>query len=867
MGWAVPLSEMPVGAFAALPDPAQATGIDDLVERLRLLKVWAGDPSYETIKDRVNAAWTGAGRPASERTIRSTVANCFQPGRRRLNNDLVIAVVEALHPDTGYVARWLQALRVVGGETEAVSLVRVQASLPQELTGFIGRTGELNQLSDALRRAAETGEAMVISAIEGMAGVGKTQLAVHAGHRLLRENAFDRVLFVNLRGFHPDATQPPVDPGAVLDGFLRLLGMPGQQIPHDLAARAAAYRDRLAGTRTLIVLDNAATADQVRPLLPGTAGCLTLITSRRDLAGLQPGIRLAIDVFSPDEAATFLTRSIPGNADPGAIARIARRCGYLPLALSLIAGHIRNTPGWTLADHADRLDERHHERRLDSGVELALNLSYQHLPSDQQRLFRLAALHPGQDFDAYAAAALADTDPATARDWLAHLRRDHLLLQATADRYTFHDLVRAYATGRAHDEDPPTERRAALTRLFDHYLAAAATVMETLHPDEAYRRLPIPPAATPVPDLTDSETARAWLDAERPNLVAVAAYTATQGWPSHTIHLGYALFRHLQGGYHTDALTVHGHALQAALDTDDLPGQAYALTDLGFAHMQQSRPGPAAEHFRRALDLFRQIDEPAGQARALYNLGVVAEQSGRRPAGIDYKQQALVLHRQAGDRTGAARTLSGLGISMVRSGRFPEAVDYYQQALALARQTGNRNSEAFALHGLGEVEVQSGRYEPAGEHLRQTLTLYRQLGNRGSEAGVLDSLGLLHTRLGRPDQATECYRRALTIFREIGVRAGEAWALNGLGEAAQLAGRPADALGHHIAARTIATDLAARDQQARAHAGLGDAHATLGKHTEARGHYHHALTLYADLGVPEADVIRARLAELDDLDE
>jgi hypothetical protein len=366
-------------------------------------------------------------------------------------------VVAALHPDVGYVTQWRQALRVIGGEIRAASQVRVQDRLPPDLAGFTGRTTELDRLRQALHHGYQDGGAVVISAIAGMAGVGKTQLAIHAGHLLARDHPFDRVLFVNLRGFHPNPAQPPADPADVLDGFLRLLGVPGQQVPHDLPGRTAAYRGRLAGTRTLIVLDNAASEEQVRPLLPETPSCPVLVTSRRSLTALHRATHLTVDVFTPDEAVAFLTRAapeVPVGEDPHAPARIARRCGYLPLALGLVTAHIRGTPGWTLTDHADRLDERHHNRRLDTGVELALDLSYQHLPANQQRLLRLAALHPGQDLDVHAAAALADSDLATARTHLRHLCRNHLLQQNTPGRYTFHDLVRAYATSRASDEDP-----------------------------------------------------------------------------------------------------------------------------------------------------------------------------------------------------------------------------------------------------------------------------------------------------------------------------------------------------------------------------------------------------------------------------
>ncbi|MET3422284.1 tetratricopeptide (TPR) repeat protein [Actinoplanes tereljensis] len=840
-------------AFAAPPDPGPAGNVDDLVERLRLLKIWGGDPSYEMIKERVNAAWTGAGRPAGELARRSTVASCFQPGRRRLNTDLVIAVVEALHPDAGYVAQWRQSLRVVGGEIAAVSQVRVQDSLPPDLPDFTGRVADLDQL----RAAAQVGDAVVISALEGMAGVGKTQLAVHAGHQLAFEKTFDRVLFVNLRGFHPDPAQPPADPAAVLDGFLRLLGMPGHRIPFELDARTDAYRSRLAGLRALVVLDNAATAEQVRPLLPEVPGCLTLITSRHRLTDLRRADHLAVDVFTMPEALAFLAAAVPGvpaGTDPDAAARIAERCGCLPLALSLIAGHIRKTPGWTLTDHADRLDERRDERRMDSGVQLSLDLSYQDLPAAPQRLLRLLALHPGQDFDGYAAAALAGTDLPAALTRLAGLRDDHLLQESTPGRYTFHDLVRAYATDRAHDEDAPGDRRAALTRLFDHFLATAGAAMNALYPAEAHRRPPLSVAGTPGPDLTDPDAAVGWLDTERPTLVAVAGHGSTT-------MLAQTLSRYLNNGYYTDALTLHGLAHRVARAGGDRTGQAHALAGLGFAHLCLGRTGPAAEEFQQAHDLFQLTGNPSGQARTLFNLGSIELQAGRYAAVVDYMARALTFYRQSGDRSGEAVALNGLGLATERLGRLPEAIDHLRQALELARETGNRRGESIALHTLGELETRTGEYGPAADHLDHALILERQLGNRPGEAGTLDSLGALHTRLGRRDQATDYHRQALTIFRETGHQEGEAWALNGLGEAAE----PADAITFHTEALTIATDIGAGAQRARAQAGLGQAHQALGDQNEARTHFEQALAGYTTLGLPEADQIRTHLAGINDI--
>ena len=851
--------------YAKLPDPGQAGTLDGLVERLRLLKIWAGDPSYEWIKGQVNTAWTAAGRPAGDLVGKTTVVNCFRLGRRRLNPELIVAVVQALHPDAGYVTQWRQALQVIGGQREAASQVRVQDRLPEDLAGFTGRSPELNRLRRVLRNGDHQG-AVVISAIAGMAGVGKTRLAVHAGHLLDREKRFDRILFVDLRGFHADPAQPPADPAAVLDGFLRLLNMPGQQIPNGLPARAAAYRSRLAGTHTLVVLDNAANEDQVRPLLPGSQDCPVLVTSRRDLTALSPATHLTVDVFTADEALAFLTQAAPGapvGEDPDAAARIAHRCGHLPLALGLVSAHIRAKPDWTLTDHADRLDERHLQRRLDSGVELALDLSYGNLPARQQLLLRLAALHPGQNLDAHSAAALADTDLATAEALMHDLYRDHLLQQATPGRYTLHDLVRAYATGRAGDEDPPPHRRAALTRLFDYYLATAAAAMDTLHSADTHHPSRIPAPATPAPDLSEPDAARGWLDTERPTLVAVAAHAATQGWPTHTTRLSTTLYQYLNGGHHSDALTVHGHALDAAQRSNDPAKQADAHNSLGSVHLRLARYGLAAEHFQQALALCRQAGDQAGEARAVNNLGNLDTRMGRYQSATHHYKQALDLHTIGGDRTGQARALGNLGSIDERLGHYGPAADHHEQALALFRQVGDLTGEARALNSLGKVEELQGRHDQAASLIRQALTLFQQLGDRNGEAASVYDLGIIQTHLGQPVQATEHLRQALDLLRETGNLDGEVWALNGLGEATHAAGHPAEALTHHTDALTVAADIGSPHQHARAHAGLGHAHHALGDPAKARHHYQRALALYTDLGVPVPDQIRTYLAAID----
>jgi tetratricopeptide (TPR) repeat protein len=762
----------PDDPFTMLPDPGQAATLDGLVARLRALKVWAGDPSYECIKDRVNAAWTAAGRPAGELVGKTTVVSCFRLGRRRLNPELIVAVVRALHADAGYVTQWRQALRVISGQSEAAAQVRVQDALPQDLAGFTGRSAELDRLRRALRHGEQDGSAVVISAIAGMAGVGKTQLAIHVGHLLNQERPFDRVLFVNLRGFHPDPAQPPADPAAVLDGFLRLLGVASQQIPHDLPARIAAYRRRLAGTRTLVVLDNAADSDQVRPLLPDTAGCPVLVTSRRDLTDLYRATHFVVDVFTPDEAVALLTgiaSTRPVGADPDAPARIARRCGHLPLALGLVSAHICGTPGWTLTDHADRLDERHHQRRLDTGIELALALSYQQLPPDQRRLLRLLSLHPGGDVDAHAAAALASIDLATAQAHLHHLYRDHLVQVAAPGRYTLHDLVRAYAAGRVSDEDPPPDRRAALTRLLDFYLHTAYASDLLLYPHRDPGALPPAQPAVVVAPLADVGAAMAWFTAEHAVLLAVAEQAAAEGFDQHTVGLAWTLTNFLNlRGHWQDQITVQSRALAAARRLGDRPGQAHIHRNLGRAHDMMGRLEDSRPHFRAALALFAEVDDRVGTATTNLNLARQYERQGRYAEALRHDQHALVLFQSSGDQAGEARALNNVGCLHSMLGEHPQALTCCRQALKLHRAIGNRHGEATTWDTIGDVHHRLGQQEAAIDCYRHALTLYTQTGDRPNEAQARTNLGDAHEAAGDHCAARDAWSAALDILDELG---------------------------------------------------------------------------------------------------
>ncbi|MDG4797150.1 tetratricopeptide repeat protein [Micromonospora sp. WMMD1082] len=788
------------GPAVGPPDPGPAHSLDELVGCLRALKLWAGDPSYETITRRVNEQWRADGRPAGEQARRGTVVDCFKTGRRRINGDLVLAVVRALHDEKSYLAHWRQALRVSLAETAAAAQVRVLDRLPGDVGTFIGRQVELDRLrrlaavtggpDPATRGAAGPGSGLCVLA--GMAGVGKTQLAVHAGQLLVDEGRFDTTLFVDLRGFHPDPGQPPAEPAAVLDGFLRLLGMSGHEIPYGLAERAAAFRERLAGRRVLIVLDNAAGVAQVRPLLPRVAGTLTLVTSRRRLADLDAELHLDIDLFTPDEAEQLLIRSLPGvavGADPSAHRRVALRCGHLPLALSVVAGQMATRAGWTVTDHADRLDERHRHRRLDTGVELALHLSYQHLPEQRQTLLRRMAVHPGADLDEHGAAALLDTDAATAAAHLRHLAAEYLVQQPVAGRYALHDLVRAYAGERGRDEDRPADRHAALTRLLDHYLHSAAAAMDALYPAERHRRPPLPARSPAGPRLEKPRAALRWLDAERATLVAVCVHAARHGWPQHAVWLAGTLYAYLDnGGYPGDGITVHTEAERAA----------------------------------------RLLGDGVAEATALTNLAVVCWQLGRNPEGVGHLERALPLFRAAGDVRGEARVLGNLGVLLMSVGEWERCCGYHELALDRFVQIGDRVGEANTLTNLGAAHERQGRPAAAIEQNSRALVIFRELRHLGGEATALNNLGDTYVTLGRFADAVDCYEPALALFRDIGERYGETCVLNGLGRALAGQGARDEAIARHAQALALATEIDRPEEQNRARRALAELSSSAG---------------------------------------
>jgi DNA-binding SARP family transcriptional activator/tetratricopeptide (TPR) repeat protein len=746
----------------------------------------------------------------------------------------------------------------------------VPRELPAEAGHFIGRAKELAALTAMLDQVSEHEPGtLVISAIDGTAGVGKTALTVHWAHQVAARFP-DGQLHVNLRGYDPEQPMTPAD---ALAGLLRSLGVSGQDIPTETDERAARYRSLLAGKQMLVVVDNASDAEQVRPLLPGTPGCAVVVTSRDSLAGLvaRHGARRLDLGQLPLADAISLLRALIGarlDSEPEAAMALAGLCCRLPLALRVTAELAAARPAVPIADLVRELsDQQQKLDLLDAGgdprtaVRTVFSWSYRHLDADSARQFRLVSLHPAADMDAYAAAALAGISIGRARRVLDMLARAHLIQYATPGRYEMHDLLRAYGRDISGAEDGQQEQRAALLRLVDYYLHAAAVAMDTLFPAERDRRPRIPPAATPAPRLADLDAARVWLDTELASLVAVTAHAANYGWPEQITKLAATLARYLDvGGYYPEAVVIHGHARLAAGHCGDRAAEARALTGLGVAAYRQARYSAAVGHLEQAQVLYRDTGDHTGEARVLTNLGLVVCEQGLYQQAVDYYRQAVAAQRQTGDRVGVASALDGLGIAEKYQGHYQEAAIHHQEALAIYRDTGERASEAFALGNLGSIEYRQGHYQQATDCHRQALVLFREFGDRAMEARALGNLGSTEQRLGHYQQAIDNHRQALALSHEIGNRIGEAESLNALGEALLADARPTEARARHVSALSLTSKIGSKYQQARAHDGLGHAYHVTGELGRARLHWQEALALYTDLGVSEADEVRAQLA-------
>ena len=771
---------------------------------------------------------------------------------------LFVAAARGRAPAADVLAAGTGATAVGGSQAAAMR------TLPRDVGGFTGREAELARLLGSLGSAAGQDGMVGVYAMDGMAGIGKTSLAVHAAHRLA--GGFpDGQFFVPLHAHTPG--HRPVDPADALASLLLTAGVAMQHIPPGMEARAARWRDYVAGMKILLLLDDAAGHEQVRPLLPGAGGSLVLITSRRRLTALEDATVLSIDTLSPADAAALLARLADRpdlGPDAEATGEIARLCGYLPLAIGMLARQLKHHPARTGAELAAGLttarDRLAVMRAENLSVAAAFDLSFADLNAGQQRLFRRLGLAPGPDIDASAAAALDDTSVAAARDRLDELYDHHLITEPAAGRYLLHDLLREYAQALA-DHDDPAQSRAAAGRLVNYYAHVAAAASKHIATwTTAGGRPPPSDPATEAPRLATSAEAAAWLEAERPNLHAAVDLAAEQ-MPLHAIAIATAMGGFLRArGHWYQAAGQYQTAVSAARRAGDRPGEAGTLDELGLLQQLTADYPAATMTLAQAVELYSELGDKPGQAYALNHLGLVHQDTGDYQAAAACHQEAIALARDANDPLAEAVSVTDLGQVQQLTGDHVAAIASHKRALAMFRRLGSTFDEADALCQLGFARYTMGDYAASAANSREALELFRRLGDQLGQAWALHGLADVQMATGDYPAAAENLNQVLQLYRDLGSRYGEAVTLNTLGELSTETSAAEEAHGYHSQALAITQEIGTPPEEARALAGIGMS-MLASSPAEAAGYLRDALAILQRIGSRNAPRIQQTLEE------
>lgn len=651
--------------------------------------------------------------------------------------------------------------------------------LPRDVAYFTGRHSDVDRLDALLGDQTAGSQALIVSALAGTAGVGKTALAVHWAHRV-RDRFPDGDLYVNLQGYGPG---PPLVPGQVLEGFLRAMGVPPERIPREVESRAALYRTLLSSRRVLIILDNANTAEQVRPLLPDSPGSLVVVTSRSLLPGLvarDGARRVVLDMLSPGEAQTLMSKIVGEDrivAEPDASARIAQFCGHLPLALRIMAEYAVTHPRRSLSELAQALsDENGRLDAMSTGedelttVRTVFSWSYRALPDELARQFRLLSLHPGSDMSVEAAAALNDTSPAAARRLMDKLTGHHLIAEPIEGRYRFHDLLRVYALECAAADERPETRKQAVDRVLLWYVHAAAAARIALLVDDPDTPFTLPSTLgappTPVPVFADHQQTLAWCDGELDNFEAVVRKARQDERHDVACWLPVAMHPYFQRRNPFGSWTAtHTAGLEAARAVGDLRAEAELHRGLGGAYYYQGRYQEALAHQRLALDCYRSLGREGEMI--LVNLGGACANLGRYDEAFNYLQEALVTARRTGYRSAEGFALQNLGATYQRLESFKESAPYCRQAIEVFREIDDRFGLSIALSRLAYAHIRQKELPQAIEFLRQGLDNARDIGDRPGEAWFLETLGTALHQADDKNTAQEEWLGALALYERL----------------------------------------------------------------------------------------------------
>jgi tetratricopeptide (TPR) repeat protein/DNA-binding SARP family transcriptional activator len=788
-------------------------------------------PGDETVMQYFMAAAYGSGR-------QSEALRAYESLRRRLRQ-LRTEPGEALARVYRGILDGAPATELIAGGTPSGASLPAPQNLPAHSKVMFGRSEHLRTL-----RTAGAG-VIAFQAISGMAGVGKTLLALHAARDLAHQYP-DGQVHINLRAH---SGQRPLTPEAALTTLLRDFGIPAKAIPHDVDGLITLWRTVLANRQAIIVLDDAADAAQVQPLLPGDSPSLVLITSRRRLTGI-PGVHnVFVDVLAPADAEALFTTlaHIPPGQENGDVAELARLCGCLPLALALAAGRLRSRPTWTvgrlvqrMSQEPDRLSEiRDGQWEITS----VFAFSYTTLSTEEQRVFRLISLHYTPVFDPHTTAALVGLPIAATERILESLLDVHLLQEPAADRYEFHDLIAAYARSLALG-DPVDMREQALDRLDTFYLHAVTAVDRLLRPRRP-RNVETPtPSSVTLPDWPGPQRAKDWLLSEAAAVVTAEAHFRERGRQHRAAQLAQAAAGfHDSEGLWTASETMHIHAVRHWRSAGDRSAEADGLLALAEIQSQTGRYEQAEDSCRGALAAARAVADTAAEAGALRSLGLVHWNLGRLKEFRMFLQEALAIHERSGDEWNIARCQNNLGISLLQLGEHARAMEYFAAALDGFVRTGDRRGEAQALNNLSDLHLHMGQDGQARAALDRALALLTEVGSRAEKA--IAQLNLANTLKSPTDleRALSLHRQALATFRHIGDKRNETVTLNAIGAAFLAAGQFAEASAHHAVALTLARDIGATQEEAQALRGLGTAEFRSGQVESAAGQLNEALSL------------------------
>ena len=651
--------------------------------------------------------------------------------------------------------------------------------LPAGIAHISGRDRELAELDGLLGQDVQPAGAVVIAAISGMPGVGKTALAVHWASRAASRFS-DGQLHANLRGF--DAAGQPAKPGDIIRGFLEALQVPADKIPVGLDAQAALYRTLVASRRMIIVLDNARDAAQVRPLLPGSAACVVLVTSRRQLTGLaaaESAYLLTLDPLARSGAHELLTSRLGADrstGEPDAVSSLVDSCARLPLALSITAARAAARPGFPLRVLARQLQDR--QRRLnalDAGeaaasIRAVFSWSYDQLSAGAARMFRLLGVHPGPDVSIPAAASMAAVPPEEASRLLSELTQSHLMTEHFPGRFEFHDLLRAYAAERAGTQDGE-QGSAALRRVLDHYLHTTQAADQLINParDAVVGDQP-GPGVTPE-QFQNEQAARAWLQAERQVLIAAVRHAAEAHFPQHALQLASTMVTFLdrEGQLH-DYVATQQIALAAAQHLADLTAQARAHADLGGAYGRLGQFADASRCLSQALSQYSQLHDARGQARTHLSMSWLYNQHNQYSSGLAHCQDALSLFAMSGEELWQARALGQIGWCHVLLGQHDEAVSVCLQALSMHRKLGDQLGEAAVLESIGDAHILQAEYQRAATCFQRSAELYERLGELYYQAEATTRLGDAREASGNLPDARRAWHAALAILEVVVTR-------------------------------------------------------------------------------------------------